>query len=145
MSQEARNAAILKEAYSSWDETKGASVDHWLSLLADEINFGSLAQGRTDALSFTKTRHSRDGVACYLRELTRDWEMVYYAVDHLVAEGERVVAIGRCAWRFKLTGKVVETPKVDVWRFNAAGKAVEFFEYYDTAAVMEGARANAPA
>ena len=142
MSQEVRNGAILKEAYRLWSETNGGSVDHWLSLVADEVNFGSLAQGRPNALSFTKTRHSRDGVANYLRELTHDWEMVYYAVDHFVAQGERVVAIGRCAWRFKLTGNVVETPKVDVWRFNEAGKAIEFFEYYDTAAVIEGARTS---
>ena len=145
MSQEARNAAILKEAYRLWDEIKGGSVDHWLSLVADEINFGSLAQGRPDALSFTRTRHSRDGVANYLRELTQDWRMDYYAVDHFVAQGDRIVAIGRCAWRFKPTGKVVETPKVDVWRFNEAGQAIEFFEYYDTAAVIDGARTDAPA
>lgn len=145
MSQEARNVEILNEAYRLWNETKGGGVDHWLSLIADQIHFGSLAQGRPDALSFTKSRNSRAGVADYLRELTQDWEMVYYAVDHLVAQDDRVVAIGRCAWRYKVTGKVVDTPKVDVWRFNEAGKAIEFFEYYDTAAVAEGARAAVPA
>jgi ketosteroid isomerase-like protein len=43
--------------------------------------------------------------------------------------------LGRCAWRYKKTGKVVWTNKADSWRF-AGGKAVEFFEYYDTAQVQ---------
>ncbi|MGE0195978.1 MAG: nuclear transport factor 2 family protein [Methylocystis sp.] len=140
MSHAARNTEILKEAYRRWNDTKGGSVDHWLSLLAPKINFGSLAQGRPDALSFTQTRESREGVADYLRELTRDWAMDDYRMDVFVAELDRVVAIGRCAWRHKTTGKRVDTPKADVWRFDADGRVVEFFEYYDTAAVIEGAR-----
>ena len=35
----------------------------------------------------------------------------------------------------KKTGKTFVSPKADLWRFNR-GKATEFYEYYDTAAVM---------
>ena len=140
MSHEARNTAILREAYRLWNETKGASVEHWLGFVADEINFASLAQGRISAVAFTRQRHTRDGVAGYLSELTRDWEMLNYEIDHFVAQGDRVVVIARTSWRFKATGKLVDTPKVDAWRFDAAGKAVEFFEYYDTAAMFEATR-----
>jgi len=45
---------------------------------------------------------------------------------------------GSTAWRHKRTGKVADTPKVDFWRFRD-GKAVEFYEYYDTAAVFAAA------
>lgn len=141
MSQEERNTALLREAYHLWAESKGASADHWLALMADgEIAFGSLAQGRVSAVAFTKQRHSRVGVADYLRGLTTDWEMLNYEVDHFVAQGDRVVAIARTSWRYKATCKVVDTPKVDSWRFNADGKAVEFFEYYDTAEMFEATR-----
>ena len=54
----------------------------------------------------------------------------------LQAEGDRVVMLGRCSWRFKRTGKVVSTPKADSWRF-ADGKAVEFYEYFDTAGMRD--------
>ena len=60
--------------------------------------------------------------------------MIEYVTEHFIAQGDRVVMLGRCAWRYKKTGKVVSTPKADVWRM-ADGKAVEFFEYYDTAQV----------
>ncbi|MGQ0661959.1 hypothetical protein [Sphingosinicella sp.] len=40
--------------------------------------------------------------------------------------------IGRCAWRNKANGNVIDTPKVDVHTFNAAGKVVRFQEVYDT-------------
>jgi len=140
MSHEARNAAILREAYRLWNETKGGSVEHWLSIIADDINFGSLAQGRVSAVAFTRQRHTREGVAGYLTELTRDWEMLNYEVDHFVAQGDRVVAIARTSWRFKATAKMIDTPKVDSWRFNADGKAVEFFEFYDTAEMFEATR-----
>ncbi|WP_363348050.1 nuclear transport factor 2 family protein [Methylocystis echinoides] len=140
MSQEARNTAILQEAYRLWADTKGGSVDHWLSIMADEIDFGSLAMGRVSAVEFTKQRYSPEGVESYLRALTNDWEMINYVVDHFVGQGDRVVMLGRTAWRYKANGRAVDTPKVDAWRFNADGKAVEFFEYYDTAAMFEAVR-----
>jgi len=43
-----------------------------------------------------------------------------------------VVAIGSCAWKYNKTGKIVETPIVNVWRFKN-GKAVSYYEFYDTA------------
>lgn len=141
MSEEERNTAILREAYAHWAETKGGSVDHWLSILPeDEIKFGSLAMGRVSALEFTQQRHSREGVEAYLRGLTADWEMISYDVDHFIAQGDRVVVIARTSWRYKPNRKVVDTPKVDTWRFSPDGKAIEFFEYYDTAAMFEAVR-----
>ena len=53
-------------------------------------------------------------------------------MDEYIAQGDRVVVIGRMAWRNRATGKVAETPKLDVWRLRD-GKAVDFVEFYDTA------------
>ena len=64
--------------------------------------------------------------------------MIYFTVHHYVAEGDRVVAIITTSWRNKATGKVCETPKVDVWRFQD-GRAIEYYEYYDTARMMAAA------
>ena len=66
--------------------------------------------------------------------LERDWQMIEFATEHFVAQGDRVVMLGRCAFRYKKTGKVVWTHKADSWRF-AGGKAIEYFEFYDTAQV----------
>ena len=58
--------------------------------------------------------------------------MITYDMDDFIAQDDRVVVIGNVAWRNKATGKVAETPKVDIWRFRD-GKVVEFAEFYDTA------------
>jgi hypothetical protein len=133
MSDETRNTAILTEAYRRWSESRGASVDHWMSICDPEIRFGSLAE-TVPTVAYMTAYRSRDELGAYFAGLTRDWEMLDWRVDHLVAQGDRVVMLGFCSWRAKASGKVVSTPKCDSWRFTD-GKAVEYYEYFDTAQV----------
>jgi ketosteroid isomerase-like protein len=134
MADEARNVETLKTAYKTWSDSRGGSADHWLTICADNIAFGSLAQGAPQGANYLTAYSSRDALKDYFAGLTRDWEMIEYVAEHYIAQGDRVVMLGRCSWRFKKNGKVVSTPKADAWRF-VNGKAVEFFEYYDTAQV----------
>ena len=41
--QQRRN---LEAAYTRWIDSKGESADDWLTICADDIEFGSLAHGR---------------------------------------------------------------------------------------------------
>ena len=138
MSDEARNVEILKAAYKRWSDSKGASVDDWMKICDADIAFGSLAQGAAPPVQYMTAYSNRDKLKDYFAGLARDWEMQEYVAEDYVAQGDRVVMLGRCSWRFKKTGKVVSTPKCDVWRMKD-GKAVEYFEYYDTAQVMAAA------
>lgn len=131
------NKAILKEAFDQWHASKGKSVDHWMSILADQVDFRSLAEGRP-GLEFTARRRSKVEVGEYLSGLSTMFEMVHYTVDFYVAEADRVIAVGSTSWRNRETGQTFDTPKADVVRFQD-GKIVEFFEIYDTAAVMASA------
>jgi len=135
MSDEARNVALLTEAYRRWSDSKGASGDHWISLFDENVRFGSIAEP-IKTVAYMASYRSRDALAQYFAGLTRDWEMLEYRVDHFVAQGDRVVMLGHCSWRAKASGKVVSTPKADSWRFSD-GKAVEFYEYFDTAQVVQ--------
>ena len=134
MSDEAANVAVLKDAYRRWHDSRGGSVDHWMSICDENIKFGSLAQGAT-GVEYLTSYNARDELKKYFNGLLRDWEMIEYRPDEFVAQGDRVVMIGHCSWRAKASGKVVSTPKADVWRF-ANGKAVEFYEFFDTAQVV---------
>lgn len=134
MADEARNVEMLKAAYRRWSESKGGSVDDWMKILDNDIAFGSIAGGVAPQAVYLASYSSRNALRDYFHGLTRDWEMIDYVADHFVAQGDRVVMLGRCTWRFKKTGKVVSTPKCDSWRI-VNGKAVEFFEYFDTAQV----------
>ncbi len=134
MSDAEHNVGLLKQAYHIWNDTKGGSVDEWMTLCDANIKFGSLAQGPAGASYLTAYSH-RDALKEYFGGLARDWQMIEYVPENFVAQDDRVVVLGRCAWRYKKTGKVVESKIAASWRF-AGGKAVEYFEYYDTASVL---------
>ncbi len=108
MSDEAQNVAILKQAYANWSESKGGNVDEWMSIMADDIRFGSIAQGGHGTPYLTAYRN-RDALGEYFGGLLRDWQMVEYSAHEFVAQGDRVVMLGHCTWRYKRNGKVVST------------------------------------
>jgi uncharacterized protein len=121
----------LKAAYQEWHRSKGENIDPWTDLLADCVDFRSLANGQL-GVPWTVNRTSLSEVHQYLKGLTDTFKMDYCKVDQYVCEGDTIVAIGSTAWHHRVTGKRAESPKVDVWRFGEDGKAVAFFEYYDT-------------
>ena len=140
MSQEERHVSLLKEAYKKWHETKAGSVEHWLELMTDDIQFRSLGSG-APKMEFTRTSTCKEEVKDYFSQLTSEWEMIHYTIDEYIAQGDRVVALGRCGFRNKRTGKVLETPKADFHRFRN-GKMCEFFEFYDTAQLIAKATSD---
>jgi uncharacterized protein len=133
MTAESTNVAILKDAYQRWHESKGATVDHWMSLMIDDVLFRSLAAGAAP-MTFTRTASSKDQVRDYFTGLAEEWTMIYYRVDEYIAQNDRVVALGEVSFRHKKSGKVAITPKADIHRFRD-GKICEFFEFYDTAGI----------
>ena len=124
----------LREAYSEWSDSKGQSVDHWMDLLSDEIEMRSvLAPELPDDLAAHRT--SKTDAMEYFATLSRDWEMIAFDCDRFIADEDDVVMVGRCAWRNRATGKIVDTPKVDIWHFEN-GRAVSFLEMFDSLAFM---------
>jgi uncharacterized protein len=63
MGNETKNVEVLKAAYARWHATKGGSVDHWMTIVAENVRFGSLAQGAPQ-VPFTRTHTSRE--ACWV-------------------------------------------------------------------------------
>ena len=89
-------------------------------------------------MKFTRNGHSKPEVRRYFEELVRNWEMQSFTAQEFVAQGDRVVMLGNCAWKNRRTGKTLSTPKADVIRFRE-GKIVDFLEFYDTAAAIAAA------
>ena len=137
MSAESDNVAILKDAYQRWHDSKAGSVDHWFTLMTEDINFRSLAAGAVE-LQFTRDASNKDEVKHYFAGLTSQWEMVYYPVDEYIAQGDRVVALGQVCFKNKQTGKMLNTPKADFHRLRD-DKICELFEFYDTATALAAA------
>ena len=135
MSEQARNVAILTEAYRLWHDTKGGSIEHWMNLFADSFEFGSIAQSVRSAPYMTMYEN-KDTLRAYFEGLRLDWQMIEFRPEHFVAQDDRVVMMGRCSWRARKTGKTVWSPKADSFRF-ANGRIIEFFEYFDTALMRD--------
>ena len=129
------NTKILEDAYQKWHDSKGRTVDHWMSIMTDDVDFRSLAQGCT-GLEFTCNKTTKNDMGEYFKGLAETFEMVHYTVDRFITEGDSVVVMGSTSWKHRNTGKVFDTPKVDVVTFKE-GKICAFYEYYDTAMVQE--------
>lgn len=133
-SAHAGNVKKLRKLYAQWDKTRGGSADTITAILAANVLWGSLASG-ADPIAFTKTRKTREEVGEYFRGLETAFAMNYYKVQDYVAGGPYVLVLAEISFTNKKTGKSFVSPKADLWRFNR-GKVTEFYEYYDTAAVM---------
>jgi uncharacterized protein len=124
----------LKQVYAAWSDSKGTDYQ-WLELLADNVEMGSvLTPDLPDDFAATP-RHGKAAALEYVQTLARDWEMIEFVCERFVDGGDDVVMVGRCAWRNRATGRIVDTPKVDVWHFEG-GKAVSFMEMFDSLAFM---------
>jgi uncharacterized protein len=130
----------LREAYESWDASKGINHEKWMELMSDHVVFRSLAGG-SSGLEFTKECHSKDDVRGYFAGLSKDWEMIHYTPEQFIVEGENVAVRGTCGWKNRETKKIVQTPKADFFRFQN-DKIVEFFEFYDTAKAIAATISN---
>ena len=120
----------VADAYRQWRETRGMSADLFLDLMADEIEMRSVLEpALPDDLA--AERKSRGQAREYFAIISRDWEMLDFPQEKMIADGDTIVWIGRCSWRHRRTGQEIDTPKVDIWTF-AGGRAVRFLEMFDS-------------
>lgn len=140
MSQEEINVRLLKDAYRKWHDSKAGSAEHWLDLMTEDVKFRSLADGAA-GMEFTRASTCKEHVRDYFWQLSKEWEMIEYKVEHYIAQGDRVAALGACKFRNKQTNEILDTPKADFSKFRD-GKICEFFEFYDTAQAILKATKN---
>lgn len=126
------NAAALEHAYARWSETKGGSAAEVLELFDERVEMRSVL---TDDLpsDLAGVHVDKAQAAEYFAALARDWEMIYWDTYQVIADGDDVVVVSRCAWRNRATGREVDTPKADIWHFEN-GRATRFTELFDTLA-----------
>ena len=127
---ETDNIAVLKEAYQYWNNNKEKAFENWMDMMSDDVKFESIADGAS-GMEFTRSCNCKNDVLRYFQELAGEWEMIHYTVNEFIAQGDRVVALCRCEWKSRKTGKIVDTPKADILRMKDS-KIVGFYEFYDT-------------
>jgi ketosteroid isomerase-like protein len=140
------SAATLKQlesAYKAWNAQKGSTAEPWFELMADQVDWKSIAGGAKD-MHFTRPHATKQHVRDYFNELAQDWQMEFYHVRSFLVEGDRVAVVCECCWRHRKTGKIVHTPKLDVMHFHDE-KIAEFFEYFDTEQAIQATTPGAGA
>ncbi|RJF94100.1 nuclear transport factor 2 family protein [Sphingomonas cavernae] len=122
----------IRGAYVRWHESRGATAQDFLDMMAPEIEMRTvMAPDTPDPIAGATI--GIDAARGYFDALARDWEMIGFPTEQVVSDGDTVVWIGRCHWRYRSTGEEVETPKIDIWRFHD-GKAVHLLEMFDSLA-----------
>src|SRR5436190_1753666 len=84
-----RNVETLRNAYTRWHESKGASVDTWMEILADSIKFDSMAAGAAHVAYLTNYSH-KDALRSYFDGLSKNWSMIHFTVTEYIAQGDVV-------------------------------------------------------
>ena len=90
MAEEQSDVDKLKAAFRAWNDTKGASIDTWLDLMADQIDWRSLADGAR-AVAWTTRGKTRAEVRAYLIALTSAFAMEHYTVEQYVCDADTIV------------------------------------------------------
>lgn len=120
----------LAHAYARWQETRGASADLFLALMAEDVRLSTVLDP-PDLHPMAQDRIGLEYARDYLESLALNLEMLAFPTEEIVAQGDTVVWIGACHWRDRRTGLETNTPKIDVWHFRG-DKAVSLFEMFDT-------------
>ena len=122
--------ARLAKAYAAWHESRGRAPEVFYALYADDIELHSILEaslGDHTGGPFI----GKPAAIAYFTAIAEAWEMIAASADAFVAQGDKIVVIGRATWRNLRTLRVVDGPKIDVWTVRD-GRAVHYLEMFDS-------------
>jgi ketosteroid isomerase-like protein len=86
------------------------------------------------AIPFFGIHRGQAGMGRFFATIAETTEITEFAVDDIVAQGDKVVALGHERAKAKATGRGWETEWAMVWTVRD-GKATRLQEYHETAAI----------
>jgi uncharacterized protein len=120
--------ALVKRA---WTYVDGHDFNALLDLLAPDVTWEI---PNMPAVPFAGTWRGREGVLKFFQTVAAAQEMVEFAPEAFIAEGQTVVVLGNFVNRVISTGKTARSAWAQVWTAEA-GKLASMHEYVDTLAV----------
>ena len=128
---EQENKQIVQDAYAAFGR---GDVKGILNQLSDNVEW--FLPGSPEILPAAGRRQGHEQVAQFFSTIDETMEFANFTPEEFIAQGDKVVVIGRSSGRIKTTGKPIESDWVHVHTVRD-GKIVSFREYYDTAAFNE--------
>ncbi|MBI2187372.1 MAG: nuclear transport factor 2 family protein [Acidobacteria bacterium] len=127
------NARIVKTIYDAFGRGDVATI---LDALADRFEWHHRG---APAVPWGKTRTTPEEVRSFFGELNAAVEVLDLQVQHYVAQGDIVVALGTFRGRSRKTGKEFDDPWAMAWTLKD-GKVTGYRSYEDTEAIVSALR-----
>lgn len=129
------NAEVVQNLFAAFGR---ADIPGVLELLADDVVWAF--PGPT-VIPFAGERHGHAGATEFFTALGGAVEFERFEVRELVAQGDKVVALGFERGRARASGRTFENHWALVFTVRA-GRVTHFRSYEDTAALVEAFRAS---
>jgi ketosteroid isomerase-like protein len=135
----------LAAAYDAWGTSAGTTPAQFFDLMDEAIEFHTVLEREFPRDPLSGPFSGRAAVIGYWTAIAESWELVSSKTDAIVADGDRVVWVGRVRWRNRRTLRELVTPKVDIWTVWR-GRAIRYLEMFDSAGYARAAgHLDAPA
>jgi ketosteroid isomerase-like protein len=125
---EQANTQLIQQAYQ---RIQVGDMPSFLTLLAPDVQW---RMPETTNVPFSGTWQGRAQVGEFFRKVAETQDVVEFRPEHFVAQGDKVVVLGRFVMRIKATGKESRSEWAHAWTVKE-GVITHMQEYVDTAAV----------
>ncbi|MEP7074995.1 MAG: nuclear transport factor 2 family protein [Acidobacteriota bacterium] len=137
MSEET-NIAVVQNAYEKFGT---GDIPGLLTLLTDDIDWST---PHVENAPFAGNRLGLQEVGEFFKLLGESEEFSYFEPTEFIAQGNRVVVLGRSKATVKTTGRTYETDWVHLFTVHE-GKITNFHEFFDNAAATRAFQKTAAA
>jgi ketosteroid isomerase-like protein len=122
-----QNKQSVQEAYQLF---QSGDIRSLLERIHDDAEWIS---PESDFMPFAGAFRGKQGIGEFFAKLDANMQALRFEPLDLIAEGDKVVAIGRATWLAKPTGQQFDTPWVHIFTMRD-GKVARFEAFADTAA-----------
>jgi uncharacterized protein len=123
------NVKIVQQAYENFQK---GNIPALLESLSDNVEW---VLPEIENVPVAGKRQGRDGVADFFAKLNETQEKIDFAPTEFVAQGEKVVVLGRYIWRVRASQGQFTSDWAHVFTVRN-GRIERFQEFTDTAAVV---------
>ena len=124
-----QNRSIVEQAYNNF---KSGNIEALLNLMSDDVTW---TLPEMEGVPFAGNRTGRASVGEFFATVGALQEPLKFEPRELIAEGDKVVALGSYEWRVIANGREFGGDFAHAWTIRD-GKVVAFHEYTDTAACI---------
>ena len=121
-----QNKSLVNQAYSNF---QSGNMPALLALMSDDVVW---TLPEMEGVPFAGKRSGKDAVGEFFSLVAASQEAVSFNPRELIADGEKVVALGSYEWKVLANGRDFKGDFAHAWWIRD-GKVASFNEYTDTA------------